>query len=244
MDLSLFDAFLAFCLVAGLPLWGMRSWRKLRAGLERGTSSARGDAYRRVLVVEWSLVGFVLAHAFLRSIDLASLGIAVPLDTRFAGAMLVSGALVMFVIGQARAALRDEETQVAAREQIESLRPMLPHTPRENALFRAVAWTAGICEEVLYRGYLPWLFAHFMPVAAAFAMATVAFGLGHVYQGVSGIVKTTVIGAIMAGLTYASGSLLPAIVLHVALDAVNGNLAYRLITTAPAAPDPEDEPDV
>lgn len=228
---SPFDFFLLLVLTAGLPVWALRNWRSLHGKLERAEPDARIDAYRRLLVVQWSLVAFLAVHVVLRSIEPAALRIALPLDARLLGAMLVSGALVMLVAGQARVALRDEDNRAEARKALIPVRAMLAHTPREYAWFRPVAWTAGICEEILYRGYLPWLLAQAMPVGWAFVVATLAFGVGHAYQGVPGVVKTTIVGAVMSALTWASGSILPAVVLHVAIDAINGRLAYLLIAS-------------
>lgn len=228
---SPFDFFLLLVLTAGMPIWALRSWRRLNVQLDRTDPDARVDAYRRVLIVQWSLVGFLAVHVVLRGIDPRALWIDLPLGTRTLGAFFVSASLVMVLIAQHRMALRDRETRAEARTQLGNLRPMLAHTPREWAWFRPVAWTAGICEEILYRGYLPWLVSQAMPLPWAFVVATLAFGAGHAYQGIGGVAKTTLVGAIMAGLTYASGSILPAVILHVAIDAINGHLAYRLVAT-------------
>lgn len=230
MEITPFDLFLAFVLVVGLPLWAVRSWRRLHTQLDEGDPNARVAAYRRVMVVQWSLVAFLIVHIALRPVGFDDLRVALPLDPRALGALLVSGALVMFVFGQARAALTDDETRAAAKKEIASLRAMLPHDARDYAWFRPVAWTAGICEELLYRGYLPWLLGLAMPSLAAFGVASVAFGLGHAYQGRSGILKTGAVGIVMSLLTWASGTVLPAIILHVAIDAINGHLAWRIIS--------------
>ena len=237
--LTPFDLLLAVVLIAGLPLWSMRSWRRLHRAIRADDPCARLTAYRRVVVVQWSLVALLAVHWVVQGHAFASLGLDFPLDLRVLGAFLVSGALGMLVHGQASTALADAETRREARGQITDLRPMLPHTPDEYSWFRPVAWTAGICEEILYRGYLPWLFALYTDDLAAFGVATLVFGLGHAYQGTSGILKTTLVGAVMSLLTWASGSLVPAMVLHVAIDAINGRMAYLLIRT-----ESEDEPAV
>lgn len=229
MPITPFDLFLAFVLVVGLPLWAVRSWRRLHAQLAVGDRDARVAAYRRVIVVQWSLVAFLIVHVLLRPTSFADLYMAVPLDLRALGALLVSVALVMFVSGQARAALSNDEAREAAKKEIASLRAMLPHDARDYAWFRPVAWTAGICEEILYRGYLPWLLGLAMPSLAAFAVSSAVFGLGHAYQGRSGVLKTGAVGLVMSLLTWSSGTIVPAVVLHVAIDAINGNLAWRLI---------------
>lgn len=229
-DLSLFDLFLTFVLVVGMPLWALRSWRRLQFQLGASSADARVEAYRRVIVVQWSLVAFLVVHMLLRELSPTDLMLDFPRSTRAWGTLLVAGALTMAVLASARGALQTREKRDDVRRQIESVRAMIPHTPREARWFRVVAWTAGICEEILYRGYLPWLIAHFVATPWAFAIATLVFGVGHAYQGKVGILKTTLVGAVMALLTYFGESVVPAIILHVGIDAINGNLAYRVLT--------------
>ena len=233
MGITPFDLFLVFVIVVGLPLWAVRSWRRLNVEAAADPARARVGAYQRVLVVQWSLALLLGAHWLLRGHAASDLGLTLPDDRRGLGALFVALALSMFVLGQARAALRSEENRAEAREAIRGLAILLPHAPREYAWFRPVAWTAGICEELLFRGYLPWVFGLFLHPLVAWGLATVAFGIGHAYQGVGGIVKTTIVGAVFALLTWASGSILPAVVLHGAIDAINGRMAYHLLREEP-----------
>ncbi len=98
---------------------------------------------------------------------------------------------------------------------------ILPVTQEERAWFALVSVTAGICEEVLYRGFLirylsdgPW----HVGLWIALAVASVAFGLGHGYQGLSGIIGTTVLGAVIAVIFLATGSLWLPMALHAIID--------------------------
>jgi membrane protease YdiL (CAAX protease family) len=58
----------------------------------------------------------------------------------------------------------------------------------------------------------------------------VIFGLGHAYQGATGIVKTGVIGLVMALLTVLSGSLWPAILFHATMDITSGRMLHAALT--------------
>ncbi len=72
------------------------------------------------------------------------------------------------------------------------MRALLPQTATEKRWFDAVSVTAGICEEIIYRGFLFAYFAAWLPGAAAgvvIVLAGLVFGLGHLYQGAAGIVK-------------------------------------------------------
>ena len=96
-------------------------------------------------------------------------------------------------------------------------------------LFRGVSVTAGVCEEILFRGFLIWYLATFFGLTVAVFASSAVFGLGHAYQGAGGILKTGVIGLVMAGLYVLSGSLWPPVALHAATDVVNGGIAHRVL---------------
>jgi membrane protease YdiL (CAAX protease family) len=129
----------------------------------------------------------------------------------------------------------------AIRRALSTLPGLLPNTAAERAAFVLLSLTAGVCEEVLYRGFLI-RFLHegalALPVAAALAVSSVAFGLGHAYQGFKGVLTTTACGLGLGLLFLLTGSLIPAVVLHALIDL---QLVYVLRPTpgqdAAAAPE-------
>ena len=82
--------------------------------------------------------------------------------------------------------------------------------------------SAGVTEEITYRGLLLLTLAVVLPSDAPTALlvtvAAVSFGLAHWYQGWTGIVSTGIFGALMAGLFLVTGSLLLPMVLHTLVD--------------------------
>ena len=58
---------------------------------------------------------------------------------------------------------------------------MLPHSRAELALFFKLSITAGICEELLYRGYLIWYLSHWLSIYPAAALASLLFGIARGY---------------------------------------------------------------
>ncbi len=113
---------------------------------------------------------------------------------------------------------------------------MAPQSANEMRLFAAVAVTAGVCEEILYRGVLLAVLTPLVGTWPAVALSTAVFGLGHTYQGVAGIGKTALVGRVMAMLTVFSGSLFVAILLHAVVDLTSGRTmaaAKRDVTRLP-----------
>jgi membrane protease YdiL (CAAX protease family) len=91
------------------------------------------------------------------------------------------------------------------------------------------AVSAGASEEVFFRLLLPLLLALvFGSAVLAFALAGIAFGLAHAYQGWVGMLASCVLGLLLAGLYLATGSLLTPIAVHILIDLV-------ALTVRPAA---------
>lgn len=104
---------------------------------------------------------------------------------------------------------------------------LAPTTRRERRLWPAVSLTAGVTEELLYRGlfvvHLHALVPALRPGALAVASA-VAFGLAHRYQGPFGVVSSGVLGLAFAVVTIVVGNVLVVVALHTFWDVVAGFL--------------------
>jgi membrane protease YdiL (CAAX protease family) len=98
---------------------------------------------------------------------------------------------------------------------------MLPRTRAERWSFAALAVTAGITEEVIWRGFglgLLFMLLPHAPVAVPIVLAALAFGWAHLYQGWTGVLATAVLGGLFAWLYWATDSLLLPMLLHVLID--------------------------
>lgn len=103
----------------------------------------------------------------------------------------------------------------------ERLRVMLPVSGPEKRMWAATAVTAGICEELIFRGFLLQILTALfpaLPLAAALVAATLLFGAGHLYQGIGEAVKPLLIGLMFGVFYIAFGSILPCIALHALQD--------------------------
>jgi membrane protease YdiL (CAAX protease family) len=93
--------------------------------------------------------------------------------------------------------------------------------PTERRVFALLALTAGICEELLYRGFglaaLRWAVPD-IGQPALIVVTAAAFGLAHLYQGRLGVTLTGLLGAYFAWIAIATGSLVPVMLLHALLD--------------------------
>ncbi|MDA8622210.1 CPBP family intramembrane metalloprotease, partial [Psychrosphaera sp.] len=111
---------------------------------------------------------------------------------------------------------KNDTEQQTLRDQMTYIQWFLPTNPREYRCFMfGVSISAGICEEVLFRGYLMHALGSYVPTYSAVFIASILFGLPHIYQGPAHVIRTAVLGLIMALVYLATESLLVPILLHI-----------------------------
>ena len=199
------------------PFAGRRRYQALIERLGHDPT-ARLHHYRRGIAFEWAgatLVGLLalLAHSRLRSLwpPGEHTGVAAQIPG-LAVALVAITAVYRFGGPAARRALAVQLRPVAA---------LLPRTAVERRWFALLAVTAGVCEELLYRGFglagLRWA-APGIGTSTLVVLSGAAFGLAHLYQGRLGVILTGVLGAYLAWIAIAIGSLVPVMLLHALLD--------------------------
>lgn len=118
---------------------------------------------------------------------------------------------------------------------------LIPQTRQEQVLFAAVSLTAGLCEEFLYRGWLLHLFTALLGAWwMGLIVSSVLFGLGHIYQGRSGVLGSGVLGVVFGLIVIWCGTLWVAQLLHAAINLNNGFSIARALKQTPGT-DPTSE---
>lgn len=105
-----------------------------------------------------------------------------------------------------------------------------PRTAAETSAFVLVlSPTAGILEEILFRGFLFLMFLQFNPDPWNAALWTsVLFAMGHAYQGIGGVLATGIMGYTAAASVIYTGTLWPAIIAHTVYDMLTVLMFKRL----------------
>lgn len=106
------------------------------------------------------------------------------------------------------------------------LKSILPVTRKEKQMWVVLSITAGITEELLYRGYFFFsmflLFANIHP-SIVIGSSTLLFAIGHIYQGKE-VIKPALAGLFLCLVYYYTGSLYIVIILHTFQDLVAKDL--------------------
>jgi uncharacterized protein len=226
LRLTLSDTILLVALVGVAPAYSYYAGLRIA----RGAMGSRSRAYGRTMLSWWLIASTMLFLWWRLGRPFARLGLVVPLDTRSVAGAAVCVLAIALVALQLRSAKRMPPERLSQLHT--SFGPtlaVLPRTRAEYRLFLALSLTAGICEELLYRGYFLAVASTFLTLAGAVVAGAILFGAGHAYQGRRGVTKTALAGFVFSLIYVSTGSLLWPIALHSLVDIAGGTIGYRVI---------------
>jgi membrane protease YdiL (CAAX protease family) len=199
---------------------------RLRRATAAAVPQVRRSLYHQGMMVQWSVVALTLGVWLARGRAWGDLGLAPRITPGLLGVVAGIAILALYIWNQAHRRPPAADTLAALRVRLEHLERMLPHTADELSTFNRLAITAGICEEILFRGFLLWYLQHALGPLPAAVLASVIFGVGHLYQGWKGVLQTGALGGFLIGVYVVSGSLYAGMLLHALMDLHAGRSAY------------------
>jgi uncharacterized protein len=211
-DLTWPARLLTVFLVAVLPALMLAQGAALR-GLDPA-ELPRTSVYLSSSLALWVLAAITAVAAWASGFTRETLGLFSPSLLPLVG---WTAGVILFALGitVAARAMHVRETPL--------LEHLLPRTRAERAWWVGVSVTAGVCEEIVFRAFLiPALVTVTGAIWMAALVSSFVFGFLHGYQGVAGIVRTTLMGLALAVPFLLTGSILPSILAHFALDVILG----------------------
>lgn len=212
------------------PIAGFIGFRRLLKRIENGASFNRGDLYRNTAINHWILFAFALLLWGITERPWSWLGVELDFDRWFFVALgLTMAAIVALLVQVRRIATAEQKELEQIKAQFGKMALIIPQNGNELVRFNLLSITAGIVEEILWRGFLIWYLSQIMPLWTAALLSSIGFGLAHAYQGWAQLPKITLVGTALAGLYILSGSIWLPMLLHASVDILQGRLAYEAI---------------
>ena len=209
--------------VTGLGLMAQRGHAGGAASGQLASHSQAIPIYLTAIVMDWALFYYCWVGVHRRGGSLWSLsggrwtswrGVAVDLAIALPFWLVWEGAAyaVATLLGPSSA---------------KSVDSLLPHSLLEILLWNATCVTAGICEEMVFRGYLQrQLHALGGGIAAAVACQGVIFGIFHGYQGWKHVITISVLGILFGLLAAWRKNLRANMIVHAWADFWEGWLKF------------------
>jgi uncharacterized protein len=224
------DILLIFIVLAIVIPWRGRVRLKQLLAKPRVESHERIALYVSTIGFQWAAVGVAGWRAWAHGYTSIELGLGTgpnlsrTLETAVFGTLILAGLhWVNFRrMGRLFDKLPPRVPAMASR--------ILPQSLRERAPFLALALTAGLCEEFLYRGFAMAAFARAgFPIWASVVVSSVLFGIAHIYQGRGGSIGTGILGLLFGLSRTLTGSIWPVTAWHAAIDIVAGIAGPRYL---------------
>jgi membrane protease YdiL (CAAX protease family) len=194
------------------------------------SSRARVLQYVLTLTWEWLLFAFCLWGAHKSGTGLRELvgGRWREIEDVLIDLLMAAGFWVAAMIVLSLAA---RLLHLAGGNQLDDVRRqigfLVPRSAREVVLWILLSMTAGICEEVVFRGYLQrQLAALAKNVWAGIVLSGLIFGFAHGYEGARRMMLVGIYGMLFGLLAHFRRSLRPGMIAHAFHDGITG-LALR-----------------
>ena len=216
------------------PISGYVEFRKLRKKFLEGDRSQKVKFYRQNIIWSWVPVILIMVVIAVSGHEPDAIGFKwISIDTVSLSKWIVYPAIVLYLVYLAYTIysivilkVNNASRAKAAGSIPEDMKIMLPITKKEKRTWDYLALTAGITEEILYRGYFFFALAVIFPglsIGYILIISTLLFGIGHVYQGKEAI-RSTLLGFFYGLFYIVFNSLIPVIIVHVAQDLIVRNL--------------------
>jgi membrane protease YdiL (CAAX protease family) len=217
-------------LLLGMSLLGANSQHKF------SSQYGKSALYLATIAWEWVMVGYIwlgirrrtslreLIGRRWQSVEdaLLDFGLGVGLWV----AIIALLAVLAFSMGM----VNTKDTAHAMQETKDKLGFIMPATNLELLLFMAVSATAGICEEIIFRGYFQKQFVALTHSAIAGAVIqALIFGAAHGYEGGKRMAMIAAEGLLFGVVALWRRSLRPGMVAHFTQDAVGGIVGRVLL---------------
>ena len=212
-----------------LALFGVLALTTIYGHYRAASAASDGSHIARYLstaVLEWLLLGAVIAGIYRRREFFLN---AFNNRANTWGQALGSGAMV-YVIGLiaiATVGIALQATPLRHERNIAYILAMLPDSPLEFVVWFGVSLSAGICEELIFRGYLlQQLTAWTRKPIASIILAALLFGTVHLYEGLGAILPLAALAVVYGfAVRHFKGDLRAVIVAHTLQDFLVGFLA-------------------
>jgi membrane protease YdiL (CAAX protease family) len=221
-SMAIVHALLVLFLLLVFPVWDRVETRRLKSSTD---PRARVRAYR--ITIGWQLVATAILLLTIRPALLFAppalgglFGLReVPEDARAVGIGILAGLLAGAAIPVLL--LRRRQPGKTIPNPLESIAFILPRDREERAWFGAMCLVVGVCEEIIFRGFLI-RYLQGLPLGpgllGAILVAAAIFGIDHGYQGWKGILGTGLLALVMTALFFVTGTLWIPILAHALLD--------------------------
>ena len=234
MELSLIDHIFFVLIAVVVPLISIKQSKQIPDDIT-WDAPTKSHLYFLNSIILWLGATMAVVIWFTSRREMSLLGLSLPtLSTKV---ILLIGLFIFLYLLDILWKLSTAERKETVRRKMEKHTPFMPANIGEFKHFIVLAFSAAICEEIVFRGYLINYLIMFLGtsppgVAIAIILPAISFGIGHMYQGLFAVFKVFIGGLLFGLIFYLSHSLLLIILLHFLIDLFSGWISMKYFDRA------------
>lgn len=216
------------------PISGYYEARQLRQSIAKGDTGKKINFYRSTIIWAWVPIVIILLLIPISGLEVSSIGLKwINIDTTSISRWIVYptiGIYFIYLIYNIYSIILFKRSKTSRAKVAKSIpnhtKLLLPVTQKEKSLWNLVSISAGITEELLYRGYFFYALARVFPGLSSIhilIISTIIFGMAHIYLGKEAI-RSGLLGLFFGIFYIVFDSIIPVIILHVSQDLVVCNI--------------------
>ncbi len=231
IDLNFFDHLLIFLLGVVMPWRTIESQKKLK-NMTFSTATKIQLYYGNSMGL-WLMAIFVAVLWWLSGRTITGLGLWPFFPPLSSPALLLIALFIVLYAIDAFLEVGISHRRIRTISRWRREMAFLPENGREFQHFTFLSLTAGVCEEIVFRGFfICYFYAVLHPFDApnwlAVVLPAILFGIVHYYQGWKAILKIVLMALIFGLIFVWTGNLWWLILLHILVDLIGGALSWRL----------------
>jgi len=210
------------------PISGHYEIKKLKKSIADGDNNKKIKFYHETIFWSWIPVILIFLLLLISGISVDSIGIKwIQIDTSSLSTWVIYptiGFYIFYLLYNIYLIIifkSNKKSRAKATKSIpDDFKWFFPITQREKRVWSLVSISAGITEEIVYRGYFFYALAIFFPnlsLIYILLITTLIFGIGHIYLGKE-VIKSTILGLIFGIFYIVFDSVIPVIIIHITQD--------------------------
>lgn len=215
-----------FAILSGVifPLYALITAKKTQAYIQENPHLLI-QTYKSVLVMQWGMCLPVIILLAMEENGFTSIGLHFLTNP-----LSVTGLVAAVFLGYqlVRILPYPEKRLIKATKKLKELLYILPKDPQEHRWSTGVSVTAGICEEILFRGLFYELLVQYTLPLYAILTVNILFGLGHAGTKLKNMFATMGLGLLWSATYYFTGSLWAPILMHILVDFYSLTLGFKV----------------
>ena len=207
-----------------LPIYGILAGSKVRELLTNNPKKLISE-YRNVMLLQFALVILILLSLYFNEDSIDEIWLAFlwnPLHCIY----LIGISLLFFWLMHSISFSNENVEKLRAK--YSKVDYLMPKNALEYRFAIVLSFIVGICEEIIYRGFLYWQLTLYLPFLIALLITNLIFGLLHWGTGLENAISTVFLGLIYSALSIYFNSLWPAILAHICTDIYAVSIGYKL----------------